>query len=78
MRFLTPVLFGAAAGWVYWYNAQHAGQAVVFPFVELLDPSAAGNPARQGELTVLLLGGMAVVLALWEGVRWARERAEST
>jgi hypothetical protein len=74
MRFLTPLLFAAAAGWVAWYNGQHADRAMVLPFVSALDPAAEGNPARQGELTVMVLGGLAVLLGAWDTVRWLQDR----
>lgn len=77
MRFLSPILFAAAAAGVAWYNAQQADRALVLPFMDLLDSSAANDPKRQGELTVLVLAGLAIALGVREGVRWARERSEA-
>jgi hypothetical protein len=75
MRFLTPVLFAAAAVYVGWFNGTHTDRTLVLPMLDLLDPSIASNPAAQGALTVKVLGGLAVVLALWEGVAFFRHRA---
>ena len=77
MRFLSPVVFALAAVGVAFYNAQDSGRALVLPFVDVLDASAAGDPKRQGELTVLVLAGLALALGVREGWRWYRERAES-
>lgn len=74
MRFLSPLLFAAAAAGVGWYNGQHADRALVLPFMDVLDATAANDPKRQGELTVLVFAGLAVALGVREGVRWARER----
>ncbi len=78
MRFLTPVLFAAAAGWMAWYNGQYTDRAVVLPFVELLDPSAAGDPVKLGSLSVVVLAAIAGILAVWEGFRWMRERGSTS
>ena len=74
MRFLTPILFAAAAVGVGMYNAQHTDRALVLPFLDVLDPAGANDPARMGMLTVQVLGGIAVIFGIWDGVSWLRSR----
>jgi len=71
MRFLTPLLFFAAAGYVFWYNDNHTGSVMMFPFMDVLFPSDAGKPHAQGENTVVLLGAIGLLSLLWQlSVSW--------
>lgn len=74
MRFFSPLLFLAAAGGVYAYNSQQLNQALVLPFMDLIDASSVGNPARQGQLTVQVLIGVALVLGVRDVYGWWREK----
>lgn len=67
MRAFSPVLFFAAAAGVFWYNGQHTDRALVLPFMDVIDPGAASDPVRQGQLTVQILVGVGVVLA-WRAI----------
>ncbi|MDP2304837.1 MAG: hypothetical protein Q8P18_02285 [Pseudomonadota bacterium] len=74
MRFITPILFAAAAAYVGWQNGQHTDRVLVLPFLDVIAPATAGDAAAQGALTVQILFGLAVVFALWEGYRMMRDR----
>jgi hypothetical protein len=74
MRFITPVLFAAAAVYVGWQNGQHTDRALVLPFLDIIAPGTTGNIAAQGALTVNILFGLAVVFGLWEIFRMMRDR----
>lgn len=74
MRFVSPVLFLAAAGGVSWYNGQHADRALVLPFMDVIDPGA--DALRQGELSVIVLIGVAVVLGVRDVLGALRARQE--
>ncbi|MFT4978733.1 MAG: hypothetical protein ACI8S6_004643 [Myxococcota bacterium] len=67
MRFLTPILFFAAAGYVYWYNGSQGEAVLMFPpfIIEVLYPDAAGDPHAMGEASVVLLVAMGLLTLLW-------------
>jgi hypothetical protein len=75
MRFYSPILFLVAAGGVYAYNSQQVNQALVLPFMDWIDASSVGNPARQGQLTVQVLLGVALALGVRDAFGWWRDRA---
>ena len=62
LRYVWPLLFFVAAGWAWQYNGSHADRKVVFPFVDVIVPSVAGDPQQMGEVTVYLVAGLGVVL----------------
>jgi hypothetical protein len=66
MRGIAPMMFLLGAGAVLGFNTTHANQAIVFPGLERFFPQYAGNLQAQGQLTVYLLAGMALLLALLE------------
>lgn len=74
MRFITPLLFAAAAVYVGWQNAQYTDRALVLPFLEVLAPATKGDMAAQGALTVNLLWGLAAFFTTWELFRMFRDR----
>lgn len=74
MRFVTPILFAAAAAYVGWQNGQHTDRVLVLPFLDVIAPGTAGNAAAQGALSVQILVGLAVVFGLREGYRMMRDR----
>lgn len=65
MRFLTPVLFFAAAGYVQWFNTSHTDEVLMFPFIDVLYPDAAGDPHAMGEASAVLLAAIGMVSLLW-------------
>ncbi len=76
MHFLTPaLLFGAAAA-VHFYNASHTESVLLFPFVERIFPSTAGNPGAMGAVSVKLLaalGCVSLALQAWNARRRAQD-----
>ena len=67
MRFLTPALLLAGAGYVHWYNAGHTDSVLLFPFIDyvlLLHPSTKGNHAAMGAASVKLLAALGVLSLL--------------
>lgn len=75
-RYFSPVLFLAAAVWVYWHNHTHADRVVFFPFLDVLRPSMAGDMRAQGEATVWILGGLGTLFLLLAIRRHLAEREE--
>lgn len=78
MRFLTPCILAGMTAWIWYYNGSETDSKLVFPFVDLLVPSAAGDPARMAELSLQLAIGITVIawgLALVGTLRDARARA---
>lgn len=61
MRWFTPVFFIAATVFVGWYNQNHKDSVLLLPGVDLLAP---GDMQRQGELSVWITGGLAVLFTL--------------
>jgi len=69
LRWLTPLLFFAAAGFVWHYNATHGSTKLLFPFLQVF---VSGTPERLGTLSWLLFAGIGVLftlLALRESLR---------
>ena len=62
LRYVWPLLFFGAAGWVWQYNGSHSDRKVVFPFVDVIVPSAAGDPQRMGEISAYIVAGLGVIL----------------
>ena len=76
MRFFTPVLLFAAAGFLHVYNPTEQGGVILFPFISTLVPSTAGDPLAQADASKWLLVGLgclSLVFALW---RMRREKQE--
>jgi hypothetical protein len=63
MRGATSAVFLVAAAWVAWKNGAEDGGVVVFPGLDALVPSLAGDLVAQGRATV----GALVVAALASG-----------
>ena len=79
-RYLTPVLFFAAAGYVDWHNGQQSGSVLMFPFIDVLYPAAKGDPALMGRASVWLLiaiGVLTLVYRLTEEWRYRRQLREN-
>ena len=76
-RYLTPILFFAATGFVFWYNAGHADSKVVVPFIEVLVPSTAGDPAAMGQASGFVFLGLSVLLTALAVLRHARDIASA-
>lgn len=64
MRFLTPILFFAAAAYVSWYNQNHVDRLILAYVFDILVPSSKGDPFTQGRLTVYALGGAGLVFLI--------------
>lgn len=66
MRFLTPVLFFAAAGYVHWFNTSQSQEVLQFPFIDILYPASAGDHVMQGKASVVLLAAVGLLSLLWQ------------
>lgn len=64
-RYFLPAAFIAATVWVSWYNTGHADRKVIAPLVDVIFPSAAGNPQQLGERSVQLMAGVSAALLLF-------------
>lgn len=73
MRFITPVLFLAAAGYVYWYNQNHLDRLVLAFVFDLLVPSSKGDLVAQGRYTVMTLAGVGVLYLIRDIIWYLRE-----
>ena len=76
-RFFAPLLFLAAAGYVYWFNLNHADRVLLLPFLPALKPSLEGDFKAQGELTAELLAGVGLLLLVIAAIPRRRRREES-
>jgi len=64
VRFLTPALLLAGAGFVHWYNAGHTDSVLLFPFIDYVLPSTKGDHAAMGAASVKLLAALGVLSLL--------------
>jgi len=48
-RFLAPLLFLAAAGYVWWFNQNHTDRVLLLPLLPALKPSLEGDFKAQGD-----------------------------
>lgn len=76
-RYVTPLLFVALTAYMRGYNQSHADRKLLIPFVDLLFPEIANDPAALGERSVWVAAGLTAVVTLWtllEHVRAVRRR----
>lgn len=75
MRFLTPILFFAAALYVDWHNNNQANSILMFPFIDTIYPKSQGDPRAMGEASeklLLVLGGLFMVRSVFATYRYRR------
>ena len=60
IRYLTPVVFLAAAAYVRWYDASHTASVLMLPFVTSLD--GYKDPVAAGDLSWKIIAGIGVFL----------------
>lgn len=63
-RWISPLLFFAAAAYVFQYNEGHTDSVLMLPFVDAIFPSLKGNPVAIGLRSVMLLVGIGGLLCL--------------
>lgn len=63
-RFITPILFFAAAGYVQHHNGQNSGSVIVFPFIDVIYPASKGDPQLMGQASIWVLVAMGVLTLL--------------
>jgi hypothetical protein len=79
LRYLSAVIFLAGAAYVAWYNGTHHQSVLLFPGLDTVMPSLAGDRQGQGRATVYLFGGIGVLLflnAIRRHIRDARADAD--
>lgn len=64
MRYLVPLIFFAAAGFVWHYNGTHEGAWLLFPFLDVV-PALQGDFDAQAEWTWRLFAGIGALMLLW-------------
>lgn len=64
MRFVTPILFLLAAGWVWSHNQTATDSVVTLPFLD----SLTADVHQQGQLTVYICLAIGGWLLLWQGI----------
>lgn len=72
MRFVTPVLFWLAGGWVWWTNQHATDRVVVFPGMDLFSE----DPQEQGLYSALLCFAVGGWLFLWDIVAVLRKKRD--
>jgi hypothetical protein len=76
-RYVNAVVFLAAGAGVLYYNRTHADSVLLFPGLDLLVPTLAGNPQGQGQLTGALFLGLGALFLLQAVARHLRDRREA-
>lgn len=74
MKFLTPILFFAAAAYVHWHNTTQTGSVLMFPFIDIVYPPSKGNPHQMGSASVVLLAALGFVTLMWTATAEIRYR----
>ena len=74
MRFLTPIILFASAGFVFWYNQRGGDDVLIFPFITSLWPDAAGDPEKLSRATIALISTVASALLVKDLWITARNR----
>ncbi len=69
MRFLTPILFFLAGGWVWWHNATATDSIVTLPFMGAL----SDDPREQGAYSAYICFGIGAWFLIWDLVGLARK-----
>lgn len=67
-RFITAILFLASGGFIYWHNSSFSDRVLLIPGLDVVMPSLAGDPNRQGEVSALIfvsVGAVFFLFALW-------------
>jgi len=72
MRFVTPVIFWLAGGWVWWTNQQSTDRVYMLPGMDLL----TDDRAEQGLYTAFLLIGIGTWFFLWDLVGVLRKKRD--
>lgn len=60
MRWIPAAVFFAAAIFVAWYNGSHPDKFYLAYLIDFMVPSSKGDVVRQGDLTVMTLGGCGI------------------
>jgi len=76
VRYVVPILFFAAAGFVWHYNSTHDSSWVLVPFLDLV-PALADDLDAQAEWTWRILAGIGGVMLLWTIVQDVRRASRS-
>ena len=76
-RFLAPLLFLGAAGYVYWFNLNHTDRVLILPMLPMLKPSLEGDFKAQGELTAQVLAGVGLLLLVIAAIPRRRPKKQS-
>jgi hypothetical protein len=64
IRYLSAIIFFAGGAYVAWYNGAHREGVLLFPGIDLVIPSLARDPHKQGQATVYLFFGIGALLFL--------------
>lgn len=67
-RFLAPLLFLGAAGYVWWFNQNHTDRILLLPFIPIVKPSLEGDLHAQGEITAQFLAAVGLLLLVIAGI----------
>ena len=76
LRYASPSLFFLAAFFVYWHNHHDGSSVWMLPYMEVIWPETAGEPRKQGDKTVIVLGVLGVVLMVLQSIKDWRYRKQ--
>jgi hypothetical protein len=78
MRWITPVVLFASAGFVLWRNQPGSHQVVLFPFMDVIAPWTAGDLTAQGHASAGLLAALGAVTLVIAVVQTLRDRSTTS
>lgn len=61
MRYLTPSILTAVTAWIWHFNGSEADSKLVFPWIDVLIPGLASEPAKMAEASLQLAMGLTVI-----------------
>ncbi|MFT5586002.1 MAG: hypothetical protein ACI9VR_003598 [Cognaticolwellia sp.] len=79
MRFLPPIVFFVTAIVVHYLNTSRSDRVILFPMMDTLFPSTAGDLAAQGAASVnvlLAVGALTLAFAVFGTFRDRRARVD--
>jgi hypothetical protein len=79
LRYFSAIVFLLMGAYVGWFNATHTDAVYLFPGIDVLMPSLAGNRAEQGRVTAWILmgaGGLLFLNAFRRHIRDVRAERE--
>ncbi len=74
MRAIPPIVFFVTAAVVQYLNTSGRDRVILFPMMDTLFPSTAGDLAAQGQASVYVLLGMGVLTSIFAVYAMVQQR----